>query len=141
MKIFNQDNNDYPKHILNKKIILTRYNDKIFIVNHVDDNIQKSIQWDLQNDINFGNLNISITKLKDLGIYESLLSRVPIIIKVASGNERLKINSKYHQTLKKIFQSNSIPTWERKRYVMLFAKDTLLVAYSDKKMFISSDIR
>ncbi len=51
------------------------------------------------------------------------------------------LNKNNHQNLKKIFQAKSIPIWESDKFILLFAKNELLVAYGDSHIFISSDLR
>ncbi len=46
-----------------------------------------------------------------------------------------------HQNLKKLFQTNSIPKWERDNFVLFYAKNELLLAYSENNKFISSQLR
>jgi hypothetical protein len=42
---------------------------------------------------------------------------------------------------KKIFQTNSIPIWERDKFILFYAKNELLLAYSENEKFISSQLR
>lgn len=140
-KILQGSNNDYPEYSLNETTNLIRYDNKLFFLSSDTKPSLQPVKWDVDRDIDFGSMTISVQKLKNQGIYKSLLTRAPLIIKESSGNERIKINNSNYQLLKKLFQSNSIPIWERKKFALIFSDNNLLIAYSDNKMFISSDIR
>jgi tRNA(Ile)-lysidine synthetase-like protein len=70
-----------------------------------------------------------------------LCSKAPIILKKFIGNERIMLNKHDYQDLKKIFQTNSIPIWERDKFILFYAKNELLLAYSENEKFISSQLR
>jgi tRNA(Ile)-lysidine synthetase-like protein len=74
-------------------------------------------------------------------LYDNLCLKAPIILKNFIGNERIKLNQYNYQHLKKIFQKNSIPVWERDNFVLFYAKNELLLAYSNNDKFISSQLR
>ena len=141
LSIIRGENNDYPTYILKNQISIIRYNDSMYIIK---DKINKPINnkvWDLRSDINFGNYQIKLNKLKEEGIYDNLSLKAPIILKKVSGHEKIMLNNTHHQDLKKIFQNRSIPLWERDKFILFYSHDELLVAYSDKEMFISSELR
>ena len=110
----------------------------------IDENEKSFINqtiWDLKNDIYFKNRSISIKDLKEKGIYNSLYKRAPITLKPVKGKEKIILNKKNYQSLKKIFQDKSIPVWERDKFILLFSENELLVAYGDEHVFISSELR
>ena len=110
----------------------------------IDENEKSFINqtiWDLKNDICFKNRSISIKDLKEKGIYNSLYKRAPITLKPVKGKEKIILNKKNYQSLKKIFQDKSIPVWERDKFILLFSENELLVAYGDEHVFISSELR
>ncbi len=93
--------------------------------------------WDSSTDVIFGNNKIYIDTLKSDGLYDNLCLKAPITLKNFIGNERIMLNQHHHQDLKKIFQKNSIPVWERESFVLFYAKNELLLAYSDNnKVYI-----
>ena len=47
-------------------------------------------------------LIIKISKLKELGIYDFLHINQPVIVRRREGGEKILLNSKFHQKLKKI---------------------------------------
>ena len=98
-------------------------------------------KWDLTKDISFGNSNITIQSLKDEGIYDRLCKKVPLTLKQVKGRERIILNKRNYQSLKKIFQNKSIPLWERQKFILLFSQNELLVAYGCKHVFTSSELR
>ena len=141
LKLFYNDNNDYPKLILKNNSSIIRYNNFFYIV---DDEIKNNFNeqlWDLKDDISFGDFNLSIKRLKDKGVYDFLCKKAPITLKGVRGKERIMLNKNNHQELKKIFQSRSIPLWERQRFILLFSKNELLVACGDQHTFISTELR
>ena len=95
----------------------------------------------MKSDIGFGSCEIKLNKLKKEGIFDNLSLKAPITLKSVTGNEKILLNKTNHQELKKIFQKKSIPVWERDRFVLFYSHNELLLAYSDKAMFISSEIR
>ncbi len=141
IKIINNDNNDYPKCILKNNTSIIRYNDMLYIVNNNEIKKQPSQLWDPKKDVVFGNSKIYIDTLKSEGLYENLRLKAPITLKNFMGNERIMLNHHDYQDLKKIFQKNSIPMWERERFVLFYAKNELLLAYSNNEKFISSQLR
>tara|TARA_B100001063_G_scaffold152286_1_gene142082 strand:- start:43 stop:1323 length:1281 start_codon:yes stop_codon:yes gene_type:complete len=141
LSIINSKNNDYPKCILKNKISIIRYKDYLYIVEHkVDKSINQKI-WDMKKDINFGKHEIKLNKLKNEGVYDNLSLKAPIVLKSVIGNEKIMLNNAYYQELKKIFQNKSIPLWERDKFILFYSHNELLLVYSDKEMFISSEIR
>ena len=118
-------------HVLSKKNIT---------VFGIDKNIEQK-EWDMKKDVGFGNSKISLNKLKEEGVFDSLSLKAPITLKPFRGNERMMLNKTYYQELKKIFQHRSIPIWERDKFILFYSHNELLLAYSDKEMFISSEIR
>ncbi len=140
LNIMNSNNNDYPRYLLNEKII-TKYNNTLYILSAHEKLLIKDKVWDLQSDIVFGKSKILIEKLKEKGIYDYLSNKAPITLKSFNGKEKISLNKNFSQYLKKVFQSNSIPTWERDRFILFFSQETLLVAYSENHIFISSYIR
>ncbi len=141
LMLLSNKNNDYPKVILKNKKSIVRYNNLFHIVDTKIKAHNKEITWDLKKDILFGDQKILINNLKAKGIYDNLYKKAPITLKNISGKERMMLNNRNHQELRKIFQNKSIPTWERERFILLFSNNELLVAYGDQYMFISSDIR
>ena len=135
------NNNDYPKCILKNRTSIVRYNNYLHIIKeHVKRSITDKV-WDLKSDTFFGDNKISIKNLKEIGVYDQLYKKAPITLKPFKGNEKIMLNSKNHQDLKKIFQNKSIPVWERERFIMLFSNDELLIAYGDEHTFISTEVR
>ena len=141
LSIVKSKNNDYPKCILKNKISIVRYNDYLHIVEHIFDKNIEQKEWDMKKDVGFGNSKISLNKLKEEGVFDSLSLKAPITLKPFRGNERMMLNKTYYQELKKIFQHRSIPIWERDKFILFYSHNELLLAYSDKEMFISSEIR
>ena len=142
MHIIKNENNDYPKCNLKNNISIIRYNDQLYIVNQSEKRKQaSSLLWDIKNDIKFGESTIYIDTLKNEGIYDYLCLKAPIILKSFTGNERIMLNQYNHQNLKKLFQTKSIPKWERDDFVLFYAQNELLLAYSDNNKFISSQLR
>ena len=134
-------NNDYPTYVLKNKISIIRYNDSLHIVEDKINEVIKNKVWDMRSDISFGNYHIKLNKLKEKGVYDNLSLKAPITLKKVNGNEKIMLNSTHHQELKKIFQNRSIPLWERDTFILFYSHNELLLAYSDKEMFISSEIR
>ena len=142
IKIIKSENNDYPKCNLKNNISITRYNNHLYIVNQIEKRIRSSsLLWDTKNDIKFGKNIIQIDSLKNDGIYDYLRLRAPITLKSFIGNERIMLNQYNYQNLKKLFQTHSIPKWERDDFILFYAKNELLLAYSDNNKFISSQLR
>jgi tRNA(Ile)-lysidine synthase len=142
IQITKNDNNDYPKCNLKNNISIIRYNDQLYIVNQSEKRKQtSSLLWDIKNDIRFGDNTIFIDTLKNEGIYDYLCLKAPITLKRFVGNEKIMLNQYNHQSLKKLFQTKSIPKWERDNFVLFYAKNELLLAYSENNKFISSQLR
>ena len=142
MQIIKNENNDYPKCNLKNNISIIRYNNQLYIVNQSEKRKQaSSLLWDIKNDIKFGESTIYIDTLKNDGIYDDLCLKAPITLKSFIGNERIMLNQYNHQNLKKLFQTKSIPKWERDDFVLFYAQNELLLAYSDNNKFISSQLR
>jgi len=142
IKIIKNENNDYPKCNLKNNISIIRYNNQLYIVNQSEKRKQaSSLLWDIKNDIKFGEITIYIDTLKNEGIYDYLRLKAPITLKSFIGNERIMLNQYNHQNLKKLFQTQSIPKWERDDFVLFYAQNELLLAYSDNNKFISSQLR
>ncbi len=135
------DNNDYPKCILKNRKSIVRYNNFLYIVEEHPNDTNFEKVWDLKTDISFGNNKISVKEIKDIGIYDELYKKGPIILKHFKGNEKIKLNRNNHQDLKKIFQDKSVPLWERERFILLFSNNELLVAYGSEHTFISTELR
>ena len=134
LMLLSNKNNDYPKVILKNKKSIVRYNNLFHIVDTKIKAHNKEITWDLKKDILFGDQKILINNLKAKGIYDNLYKKAPITLKNISGKERMMLNNRNHQELRKIFQNKSIPTWERERFILLFSNNELLVAYGDQYM-------
>jgi tRNA(Ile)-lysidine synthase len=141
LSILESKNNDYPKCILKNDMSIIRYNNFLHIVENKVNKIIKQKTWDMKSDIGFGNCEIKLNKLKKEGIFDNLSLKAPITLKSVTGNEKILLNKTHYQELKKIFQNRSIPVWERDRFILFYSHDELLLAYSDKAMFISSEIR
>ncbi len=94
--------------------------------------------WNLENDLKFNNLTLKISKLKELGVYEYLLTNKPVIVKKREGGEKIKLNVKFHQKLKKVFQSRNIPIWEREAFALIFVGEQLIAAYGPNDIIISN---
>ena len=141
LSIIKGKNNDYPRYMLKNEISIIRYNDYLYIIKNELDKVINNKVWDLRNDVSFGSYEIKLKKLKEVGVYDNLSSKAPIILKKISGNEKIMLNKTHHQELKKIFQNRSIPTWERDKFILFYSHNELLLAYSDKEMFISSELR
>ena len=141
LSIINGGNNDYPTHILKNKISIIRYNDYLYIVKDEINKATSNKVWDMTSDISFGNYHIKLNRLKKEGVYDNLSLKAPITLKKVNGNEKIMLNNTHHQDLKKIFQNRSIPLWEREKFILLYSHNELLLAYSDKEMFISSELR
>ena len=93
---------------------------------------------DLSDDLIFNKLTLKVSKLKELGLYQFLLTNKPVTVKRREGGEKIKLNSKFHQKLKKIFQSKNIPIWERDTYALIFVKEELIAAYGPNDIIISN---
>ena len=141
MQIIKNENNDYPECILKNNTSIIRYNDQLYIVNSSEKQKQSSLLWDTKNDVTFGNSTIYINTLKNEGIYDYLCLKAPITLKNFAGNERIMLNQYNYQDLKKLFQTKSIPKWERESFILFYAKNELLLAYSENIKFISSQLR
>ncbi len=138
LSIIKRKNNNYPTYILKNKISIVRYNDCLYIVKDKVNKVINNKLWDMRDDISFGNYHIKLNKLKEEGVYNNLSLKAPITLKRVSGNEKIMLNNTHHQELKKIFQNRSIPLWERDEFILFYSHNELLLAYSDKAMFISS---
>ena len=141
LKLFHNDNNDYPKLILKNNSSIIRYNNFFYIVEDKIKNNFDERAWDLKDDVSFGDFKLSIKRLKDTGVYDFLCKKAPITLRGVKGKERMMLNKNNHQELKKIFQARSIPLWERQRFILLFSKNQLLVACGDHHTFISTELR
>ena len=141
LSIIKGNNNDYPTYILKNETSIIRYNDYLYIVKNENNKNIKNKLWDMKSDVSFGNFQIKLNKLKEEGVYDSLSLKVPITLKKISGNEKIMVNNTHHQELKKIFQNRSIPLWERDKFILFYSHNELLLAYSDKQIFISSELR
>ena len=142
MQIIKSENNNYPKCNLKNNISIIRYNDQLYIVNQSEKRKQSlSLLWDIKKDIKFGESTIYINTLRNEGIYDYLCLKAPITLKNFEGNERIMLNQYNHQNLKKLFQTKSIPKWERDDFILFYAQNELLLAYSDNIKFISSQLR
>jgi tRNA(Ile)-lysidine synthase len=141
LSIIKGKNNDYPTYILKNEISIIRYNNYLYIVKNELEKVINNKVWDLRNDVSFGSYQIKLNKLKEVGVYDNLSSKAPITLKKISGNEKIMLNKIHHQELKKIFQNRSIPIWERDKFILFYSHNELLLAYSDKEMFISSELR
>ena len=141
LSIINGGNNNYPTYILKNKISIIRYNESLYIVKDEINKVINNKVWDMRSDISFGNYQIKLNRLKEEGVYDNLSLKAPITLKRVSGNEKIMLNKTHHQELKKIFQNRCIPLWERDKFILLFSHNELLLAYSDKEMFISSGLR
>ena len=139
--IFNSNNNDYPEYKLRNNLSIIRYNDFLYINKQMTKLPNNKQVWDMKKDTNFGIVNISLNKLKEKGLYKPLASKAPLILKPVVGKEKIMLNDTHHQDLKKVFQSNSVPTWERDKFVLFFSNNELLLAYGENHMFISSELR
>ena len=135
------NNNEYPKYILRNKSSIVKYNKHLYIIDENEKSFINQTIWDLKNDICFENCSIAIEDLKEKGIYDRLYKRAPITLKPVKGKEKIILNKRNYQSLKKIFQDKSIPVWERDKFILLFSDNELLVAYGDKHIFISSELR
>ena len=141
LSIIKSKNNDYPTYILKNGISIIRYNDCLYIVKNELDKVINNKVWDMRNDVSFGSYQIKLKKLKEEGVYDNLSLKAPITLKKISGNEKIMLNKTHHQELKKIFQNRAIPIWERDKFILFYSHNELLLAYSDKEMFISSELR
>lgn len=139
--ILNANNNDYPEFKLRNKISITRYNNLLYINKPNEDVLCDKQLWDMKQDIDFGNFNFSLDELKEKGLYTRLSSKAPVILSHVKGKEKIMLNNNNYQDLKKVFQSNSIPTWERDKFVLFFSNNELLLAYGENHLFISSELR
>ena len=139
--ILNANNNDYPEFKLRNKISITRYNNLLYINKPNEDVPCDKQLWDMKQDIDFGNFNFSLDKLKEKGLYARLSSKAPVLLSHVKGKEKIMLNNNNYQDLKKVFQSNSIPTWERDKFVLFFSNNELLLAYGENHLFISSELR
>ena len=141
LSIIKGKNNDYPTYTLKNGISIIRYNYCLYIVKNELDKVINNKLWDMRNDVSFGSHQIKLNKLKEEGVYDNLSLKAPITLKKISGNEKIMLNKSHHQELKKIFQNRSIPIWERDKFILFYSHNELLLAYSDKEMFISSELR
>ena len=141
LSIIKGKNNDYPTYILKNGISIIRYNYCLYIVKNELNKVINNKLWDMRNDVSFGSHQIKLNKLKEEGVYDNLSLKAPITLKKISGNEKIMLNKTHHQELKKIFQNKSIPIWERDKFILFYSHNELLLAYSDKEMFISSELR
>ena len=139
--IVNSDNNDYPEYKLRNNMSVIRYNNLLYINKLVNKPSRDKKIWDMKHDIDFGNFNFPLDKLKQKGLYTGLSSKAPVVLKLVEGKERIMLNNNHYQDLKKVFQSNSVPTWERDKFVLFFSNNELLLAYGENHMFISSELR
>lgn len=139
--IMNSNNNDYPEYRLRNDVSIIRYNDLLYIHKFKSKRQRDKRLWDMKHDIDFGDFNFSLDKLKEKGIYELLSSKAPVVLSLVEGKERIMLNNNHYQDLKKVFQSNSVPIWERDRFVLFFSNNELLLAYGENHMFISSELR
>ena len=141
LSIIKGKNNDYPTYTLKNGISIIRYNYCLYIVKNELNKVINNKLWDMRNDVSFGSHQIKLNKLKEEGVYDNLSLKAPITLKKISGNEKIMLNKTHHQELKKIFQNKSIPIWERDKFILFYSHNELLLAYSDKEMFISSELR
>ncbi len=139
--IIKSENHDYPQYKLKNDIALIRYKDVLYLNKPTKKIHIENKTWDMQHDVTFGNLTISLNKLKERGLYHQLCSKAPVILKLVRGQEKIMLNNVHYQDLKKVFQSNSVPTWERDKFVLFFSNEVLLLAYGENHMFISSELR
>ena len=139
--IINSDNNNYPEYKLKNNVSIVRYNNYLYVNKSVKKVLHDKRVWDMKEDIDFGDFNFSLDKLKEKGLYKSLSSKAPVILRLVEGKEKIMLNNNHYQDLKKVFQSNSIPTWERDKFVLFFSNNELLLAYGNNHMFISSELR
>ena len=100
LNIVNSKNNDYPRYLLNDKII-TKYNNTLYILSQHEKHLIKDKVWDLKDDIVFGKRKILIEKLKEKGVYDYLFDRAPITLKSFNGKEKISLNKNFSQYLKK----------------------------------------
>tara|TARA_Y100000768_G_scaffold388339_1_gene383668 strand:+ start:16822 stop:18102 length:1281 start_codon:yes stop_codon:yes gene_type:complete len=139
--IINTNNNDYPEYKLRNGFSVIRYKDFLHINKPMDIMQNSNKIWDMRQDIDFGILNISLNRLKEKGLYQQLISKAPVVLKFVEGKEKIMLNNNHYQDLKKVFQSNSVPVWERDKFVLFFSNSELLLAYGENHMFISSELR
>ncbi len=139
--IINSNNNDYPEYKLKNNTSITRYNNLLYINKPIIQSRKDRRIWDMKQDIDFGNFNFSLDKLKKKGLYKGLSSKAPLILRLVEGKEKIMLNNNNYQELKKVFQSNSIPIWERDKFVLFFSNNELLLAYGENHVFISSELR
>ena len=139
--ITSSDNNDYPEYKLRNNMSVIRYNNLLYINKLASKLPRDKKVWDMKQDIDFGNFNFSLDKLKQKGLYTGLSSKAPVVLRLVEGKERIMLNNNHYQDLKKVFQSNSVPTWERDKFVLFFSNNELLLAYGENHMFISSELR
>ena len=139
--IISSDNNDYPEYKLRNNMSVIRYNNLLYINKLASKLPRDKKVWDMKQDIDFGNFNFSLDKLKQKGLYTGLSSKAPVVLRLVEGKERIMLNNNHYQDLKKVFQSNSVPTWERDKFVLFFSNNELLLAYGENHMFISSELR
>jgi tRNA(Ile)-lysidine synthase len=141
IKIINNNNNDYPRCVLKNTTSIIRYDNQLYIINNNEKKKHPPKLWDTRTDVIFGSSKIYIDTLKSEGLYDDLCSKAPITLKSFIGNEKIMLNQCNYQNLKKIFQKKSIPMWEREDFVLFYAKNELLLAYSTNEKFISSQLR
>jgi len=139
--IINSNNNNYPEYKLRNNVSIVRYNDYLYVNKLIKKVPHEKRVWDMKQDIDFGDFNFSLDELKENGLYTRLSSRAPVILRLVEGKERIMLNNNHYQDLKKVFQSNSVPTWERDKFVLFFSNNELLLAYGKNHMFISSELR
>ena len=96
LNIVNSKNNDYPRYLLNDKVI-TKYNNTLYILSDHEKHLIKDKVWDLKNDIVFGKRKILIEKLKEKGIYDYLFNKAPITLKSFNGKEKISLNKNFSQ--------------------------------------------
>ena len=87
LKLFYSDNNDYPKIILKNNLSIIRYNNFFYIVEDKIKNNPNEQQWNLKDDIFFGDFRLTIKELKDKGIYDCLCKKAPIMLRNVKGGK------------------------------------------------------
>ena len=136
--IINTDKDSTPEFTFHS-FSIRKYQGFLYLINKLSNkDIHKSKKWDLSDDLKFNELIIKISKLKELGIYDFLHINQPVIVRRREGGEKILLNSKFHQKLKKIFQSKNIPIWERDSYAFIFVKEELIAAYGPNDIIISN---
>ncbi len=136
--IINTDKDSTPEFTFHA-FSIRKYQGFLYFLNKSDNNNNyNSKQWDLGNDLKFNELTIKISKLKELGIYNFLHINKPVTVRRREGGEKIKVNSKFHQKLKKIFQSKNVPIWEREAYAFIYVKEELIAVYGPNDIIISN---